>query len=695
MNHPMWVPEAAFDAPRSGDPIFPADQAPSPEDPIPLFGDDAWSLRFFSANPSSSLAKIYWTSFPPASTEHLRLAGWAMLNLPLPADALLGQKMRSQLSAPVMYQVVLEWRRLSEWLMGQGVTCLTDLGPELMGEYAEHLRRNRRQARATAFKNLTAITRLWLIGQQIPSLALSGAPPWVTGDVDDYLPPKQSTQMENSTAPIAPDVISALLWWAMHIVRTCEAAALEAHEFRLALLNTATGSPTTGATKAGQAAIRNWFEKLKDRGDPLPVRFTRNNVEIANGYISLMTGVPLGDCTRLSTFPEVRAYMAVNTREASFTFTEPPATDFVPATLPIDQLGRFSETYETACFIVIAYLTGMRTGEVLGLETGDLQPSDQPGEWMVLRSRTFKTATDEFGNHDSAGVRRSAPWVAVAPVAAAFSGIARTRPEGGLLFPTHRPRRGVPRSKHPKTIRVQVRRFISLVNEFQPGAIPVDPGGEIAPSRFRRTLAWHIANQPGGLVALAVQYGHLRTAVTEGYASRTGDGIRDLLDVETARSVALRLSEVHDQLREGERVSGPSAVQFVDALRRQKEQYGGVVASTRQARHLLQDPALNIYRNDEAFVWCNFKSETAKCLTSQETVAKSEPHLDACNSTCSNIARTDSMAQDMRRKADRLDREAQIVPDPIAIRLGRNAARLRELANTHDTTSIIGALDDE
>jgi hypothetical protein len=65
-----------------------------------------------------------------------------------------------------------------------------------------------------------------------------------------------------------------------------------------------------------------------------------------------------------------------------------------------------------------------------------------------------------------------------------------------------------------------------------------DPHGAMGTERFRRTLAWHIARRPGGLVALAIQHGHMRTAVSAGYAARSRDGIHDLLDIETARATA-------------------------------------------------------------------------------------------------------------------------------------------------------------
>ena len=72
--------------------------------------------------------------------------------------------------------------------------------------------------------------------------------------------------------------------------------------------------------------------------------------------------------------------------------------------------------------------------------------------------------------------------------------------------------------------------------------VPEDPHGNLGLSRLRRTLAWHIARRPGGLIALAIQYGHMRTALdartSAGYGSRERRGFHGELDVETALAAA-------------------------------------------------------------------------------------------------------------------------------------------------------------
>ena len=123
----------------------------------------------------------------------------------------------------------------------------------------------------------------------------------------------------------------------------------------------------------------------------------------------------------------------------------------------------------------------------------------------------------------------------------------------GLLFATGR-RERAGRSLGLRTMGDRIEEFAAWVNArtFRAGGdatIPDDPHGPLTVSRFRRTLAWHIARQPGGLVALAIQYGHMRTVVSESYSGRARGGIHELLDLETARAVAEHLRDTSRTVR--------------------------------------------------------------------------------------------------------------------------------------------------
>jgi hypothetical protein len=175
----------------------------------------------------------------------------------------------------------------------------------------------------------------------------------------------------------------------------------------------------------------------------------------------------------------------------------------------------------------------MRPGEVLGLRTGCC-PDPEPNEdgttgRHLIRSHEYKTARDEHGNHLSAGVERDVPWVAITPVVNAIRVLERMIPDGHLLFDHHahdlratRPGTG---SLKRSALQTRIEDFVTWANteatthHLAGQTIPADPHGNIGTGRFRRSLAWHIARRPNGLVALAIQYGHLRTTfVTGGYA---------------------------------------------------------------------------------------------------------------------------------------------------------------------------------
>jgi hypothetical protein len=145
-----------------------------------------------------------------------------------------------------------------------------------------------------------------------------------------------------------------------------------------------------------------------------------------------------------------------------------------------------------------------------------------------------------------------------------------------------------------------------------------DPHGNIGTERFRRSLAWHIGRRPGGLVALAIQYGHLRTSVPAGYASRSRDGIHDLLDVETARppstpsptcTMTSKAAAESPAPQPGERSTPQSRC----------PQYASAIINAKQARKYLANPYLNVYENPNTLLMCIYRRDKALCRLGSST----------------------------------------------------------------------------
>lgn len=231
----------------------------------------------------------------------------------------------------------------------------------------------------------------------------------------------------------------------------------------------------------------------------------------------------------------------------------------------------------TAAAILCLYLTGMRPQKVQGLRSGccpDPEPTtDGASGRHLIRSRHYKDVTDEDGNHISAGEIREVPWVAITPVVHAIRVLERMVPDGELLlsarhhaFASHRGNHGALKGG---ALNDRIERFAVWVNReatslgLSHQTVPEDPYGAIGLARFRRTLAWHITRRPGGVIALAIQYGHMRTVLdartSSGYGSRSRGGIHSVLDIETALAASDTAAKLRDQTAAGEKISGPAA----------------------------------------------------------------------------------------------------------------------------------------
>lgn len=112
-------------------------------------------------------------------------------------------------------------------------------------------------------------------------------------------------------------------------------------------------------------------------------------------------------------------------------------------------------------------------------------------------------------------------------------------------------------------------------------------------------MAWHIARRPAGLVALAIQYGHMRTVLdvrtSSGYATRSRHGLHGVLDIETALAAADTAARLHDRLAAGEKISGPAARRALTAVSQVPHFEGRIVPRTfakKAAAYLARDGSI-------------------------------------------------------------------------------------------------------
>ncbi|MGW7250417.1 hypothetical protein [Streptomyces decoyicus] len=308
----------------------------------------------------------------------------------------------------------------------------------------------------------------------------------------------------------------------------------------------------------------------------------------------------------------------------------------------------------------------------------------------------FKGIHDQDGNHYSAGQVREVPWVAIPPVVTAIRVLERIAPDrllfDGAVHAIPRGRISTGRVIGFEAMRNRTEDFIAWASSLAVDldrpheVIPDDPFGALGVARFRRSLAWHIARRPGGLVALAIQYGHMRTAMSADYAARGRGGIHELLDIETARATADTLTTLHDDLATGSGISGPAARRAIHAAA-QAPTFAGSIRTHRQARDILGNPALAVYDNPHSFLMCVYNRDRALCHPPRYHRRPEPRPLPAI--VCEHRT-TDRHADELAHHAQTLEKQAaaEAVPGPLADRLTRRADHLRGLADRHNNDRI-------
>ncbi len=109
--------------------------------------------------------------------------------------------------------------------------------------------------------------------------------------------------------------------------------------------------------------------------------------------------------------------------------------------------------------------------------------------------------------------------------------------------------------------------------------------------QFRRTLAWHIAHQPFGVVAGAKQYKHAQVALFEGYAGTSASGFAAEVAAEEAVALLDYAEELYRDWNDGGRAGGGAAQRVAaefERIRREMGDLPGVVASPARLRTMLQ-----------------------------------------------------------------------------------------------------------
>lgn len=665
---------------------------------LPLFGDPSWDLRPAGKDRHTSGLVIHWSIYPPALANDTKLYIAALLLVVTDAPRVV----KARGDVPCINTIVGDLsylRAFLRWLDDRHVRSFSEVTLGDLNDYLWHVQGLEAETAATKRRRLLAVQRLHCYRETLPrQCRLPDTVLWGGASAAELAEHSFERFAENRTPRIHPDVMEPLL----------SAALLTAGPIAADLLPTATtllAYRTIAREVAApqrhmpQRSVDLWavdaeqFDRFRQalttRGLPLPgVIASSGRLEVDRvglliaGWIGRQFSPRINPGRDLAGLPLAEDLLRV-TRFTAAGNLRPWRSEPADAA-EIRRLVRF---VITACFLVISYLSGVRTGEALNLQRGCISRDEKLG--LVFMSGQQMKAS----GHRRERTPGTVPWVVTEEVADAVH-VLEALTVGTLLFPqgafcyVRWFTNASAYSRCPTKIRADIGKFITWFNTTIAPAtghplIPPDDHGRIHPARLRRTLAWHIVRRPGGSTAGARQYGHLHEQITQGYAGAADGGFRDEIAFE---KFLLKAEQLHDdrlQIAAGEHISGPAAEDYRGRIHDGAQFAGLTITSPAQANRLQNNPSLNIHHGE--LLTCVWRQPTAACRQHDD---QDRPAWNRCKLSCTNIAWTDRDIAAVNTRIADLEAELadELMPEPLHRRAQERIDRLRAIATAHDST---------
>ena len=673
------------------------------------YGDASWDLgpAVFRENARRCHVTVRFAAIDDAGMrEGLRAFLYARLNVDLPGH-------RLKLSPGSVRQAFNRARRFFAFVRARlGAVNLARVDQDLLDAYARHLRADRRRSAAQIGHLLEIVTDLYTYRHHLPFGGL-GFEPWAGRSSFQVAGGRQTR--ENRTPRIPESIITPLLAWSICYVSIFSADILAARAEldrleaqRDARLAADAGLGVRERRARQRERLATFIDHRRREGRGVPVWTHAHNGLVRRDPRTGMVTPPINaHLLHLHAGVDAVAEPSMHIQLAG------GASDLIEAA--VTELGlevggmdtpigidpesgrpwrpRFDaktlvteeRMLQAACYVVCAYLTGMRDCEVQAMRRGCLSVT-RSEDGLVMRHRVRSTAY-------KAKPARGEPeeWVTIAPVAEAIAVLERlTRRAAdarGLatLWPVLA-RGSATKSYISAEIVRQLNAYRDHLNALfgsdeQP-ALPPGPSGEpwrITTRQFRRTIAWHIANRPFGTIAGMIQYKHASVAAFEGYAGSSASGF--CVEVEAQRRLG-QLDDVlvyFDERRAGALPTGPAGPRIaraLDAVADELTPLPGILADRARLRTLLASLAHTLHVG--VLADCFFDPAAALCLK-QAAQAAPAPLTALCQPTrCPNACITARHRPAWVRAASdarELLREKRL-PEPQRVALQRDLERI-------------------
>jgi integrase len=663
------------------------------------FADDVWDLR--AAHPDVHLTgmSLIWAAFPRPLAEAFKMFALAVLDNPRPPGPFRTGNARGRPSIVTLREWTGGLRPFAHWIDDRAVAEISAVTSSDLDAYLMHVRALDRSPRRKA-NLLTAVRMLWVYRDHLPGeCRLPAGPPWGLSTAGTLTGAGPKGRF-NRTPRIAAETMESLLAWALCLVEDAGPDIRDAWQEYSSLRSGTHPVQTLYAHLPARPRLESYLADLRRVGGTLPGEYRNGKLDPNISHLSRLLSCHHSRIAEIEQRHETisRSGIPLDLPRAGAITGRIAGQPWRAEPIPYRQAPVLLGHLTTACFVVICYLSGMRPGEVLNLRRGCGVVHPATGELMINGRRGKGTDTDPPPGVPAASAAgpdmRS--WVVVRPVHTAVA-MLESIACGDLLFPAGLRRAGSRAGNAEglagKALARDLQRLIAWVNEsFRlPGAgtpVPSDPLKNIHPARFRRTLAYFIVRRPRGLIACALQYGHVSTKVTLSYAGAADTGWMDDVAVERLEMVVEQLGDDWDRLDAGEHVSGPSAAEYRARIERMAPFAGRVVAAVRGAERLLASTDPDVHHGEG--MTCVHRAETAECrkvLMAQGRPVDG-PDESECRSSCQNLAYTDRdiVMLQQRLTVLRNGTADPLSPMPLRSRLQAQADQLQEIIERHDNS---------
>ncbi|MGV9892990.1 hypothetical protein [Streptomyces tendae] len=671
------------------------------------FGHRRWDLAPAMPDRHSAGQAILWSAYPPAFLQTCKLYVFALVNVIDDAPRL----PYARADVPSIKTIQGDQQGLRAfvtWLAERGIDQLDQVTTADLDDYYRHVS-DKTATGGWKRRRLLAVQRLHAYRSLLPeNCRLPERSLWGGATAAELAECETPWAGENRTHRIHPDVMEPLLSAALLTVETIAPNVLPtarelismrvlAHEVAPDIRRQRSRQSMISEVNRQQATAL--LTAFAQRGRALPGRRERGQAVVVD-FDALAVGGWLNR-SKLLRQKELLATieksgLPVTSNLLRITrFSKVDGLPWRRGALEAAGLVTVIRHIRTACFLAIGYLSGIRTGEVLNLQKG-CTSYDHKLQLTFLSGMQMK-AGEARRDRSPATI----PWVISGYAARAVTVLEALSP-GRFLFPPGSSlysqqwySADPSRTRTPGSITQDITDFIAWFNQdvappIRHPAIGDDSDGKITAPRLRRTLAWHIVRRPGGIIAGATQYGHVRTQIMQGYAGLADAGFVQDLNFEEFLLRAESIHDDHQRLLNGEHVSGPAATSYRDRVAAGSRFVGVTITTDTQVNHALGNPDLQIHHGE--LLTCVFRRETAACKDDHDD-NDSGPSWSRCRLTCRNVARTDRDIIEITRHVQRLRKDvaSPAMPAPLRQSIQNRLAEHERVVADHQASKGVSS----